>query len=77
MRSVNVFSARHSLTLGVFVDAERRRGGHMVNFSLREGVLRYCYANGFQIRLPDAATLAGLDLARDWSGELKRAEAER
>lgn len=59
------------------VDAERRLGGHMVNFSLREGVLRYCYANDFQIRLPDAATLAGLDLARDWSGERKRAEAER
>ena len=59
------------------MDAERRRGGHVVNFSLREGVLRYCYANDFQIRLPDAATLAGLDLARDWSGELKRAEAER
>ena len=26
---------------------------------------------------PDAATLAGLNLARDWSEELKRAEAER
>ena len=60
-----------------FVDAERRHGGHVVNFSLREGELRYCYAKDFQIRLPDAATLAGLNLARDWSAELKRAEAER
>jgi len=47
------------------VDAERRRGGHVVNFSLREGVMLYCYANDFQIRLPDAATLVGLDLARE------------
>ena len=52
-------------------------GGHVVNFSLREGELRYCYANDFQIRLPDPATLSGLNLARDWSAELKRAEAER
>ena len=60
-----------------FVDAERQHGGHVVNFSLREGELQYCYANDFQIRLPDAATLSGLNLARDWSEELKRAEAER
>ena len=60
-----------------FVDAERQHGGHVVNFSLHEGNLQYCYANDFQIRLPDAATLAGLDLERDWSKELKRAEAER
>ena len=60
-----------------FVDAERQHGGHVVNFSLCEGGLRYCYANDFQIRLPDATTLAGLNLARDWSKELKRAEAER
>ena len=60
-----------------FVDAERQQGGHVVNFSVREGKLQYCYANDFQIRLPDAATLAGLNLTRDWSEELKRAEAER
>ena len=60
-----------------FVDAERQHGGHVVNFSLREGELQYCYANDFQIWLPDAATLAGLNLTRDWSEELKRAEAER
>ena len=60
-----------------FVDAERQHGGHVVNFSLRDGELQYCYANDIQIWLPDAATLAGLNLARDWSIELKRAEAER
>ena len=60
-----------------FVDAERQHGGHVVNFSLRDGELQYCYANDIQIWLPDAATLAGLNLARDWSEELKRAEAER
>jgi len=60
-----------------FMDAERRHGGHVVNFSIQEGELRYCTATDFQIRLPDAATLAGLNLARDWSEELKRAEAER
>ena len=60
-----------------FVDAERQHGGHVVNFSLQSGELRCCSADDIQIRLPDAATLAGLNLARDWSDELKRAEAER
>ena len=60
-----------------FVDRERQHGGHVVNFSLAEGELRCCYADDFQICLPGAAALAGLDLARDWSCELKRAEAER
>ena len=61
-----------------FIDAERRHGGHVVNFSLTEGDLRYCYANNFQIRLPDdPAVLSGLDLAKDWSHDLKKAEAER
>ena len=61
-----------------FVDAERRHGGHVVNFALTEGELRYCHANDFQIRLPDdPAVLSGLDLAKDWSHALKKAEAER
>ena len=60
-----------------FVDTERRCGGHVVNFSLRKGELRYCYADDFQIHLPEKSVFAGLDLARDWSKELKRAEAER
>ena len=60
-----------------FVDAERRCGGHVVNFSIQEGELRCCNADDFQIWLPDAATLSGLNLARDWSDELKQAEAER
>jgi len=60
-----------------FVDAERRHGGHVVNFSIQEGELRCCNADDFQIRLPEAATLSGLNLARDWSDELRQAEAER
>ena len=60
-----------------FMDAARQRGGHVVNFSLREGELRCCHADDFQIRLPAPEVLAGLDLNRDWSKELKRAEAER
>ena len=60
-----------------FMDSERRRGGHVVNFSLLAGELRFCYADDFQIRLPDPAVLAGLDLTKDWSKDLKRAEAER
>ena len=61
-----------------FVDTERRHGGHVVNFSLTKGELRTCYANDFQIRLPDdPAVLSDLDLARDWSSDLKKAEAER
>ena len=61
-----------------FMDTERRHGGHVVNFSVIEGELRSCYAGDFQIRLPDdPAVLAGLDPARNWSEELKKAEAER
>ena len=60
-----------------FMDTERRRGGHVVNFSLRDGELRCCHADDFQIRLPAPEVLSGLDLSRDWSRELKRAEAER
>ena len=61
-----------------FVDTERRHGGHVVNFNLIEGDLRTCYANDFQIRLPDdPSVLSGLDSARDWSADLKKAEAER
>ena len=60
-----------------FMDAARQRGGHVVNFSLRAGELRFCHADDFQIYLPPPEVLAGLDLSRDWSKELKRAEAER
>jgi len=60
-----------------FVDTARRHGGHVVNFSLFEGILRYCQADDFQICLPAPEVLSGLDLSRDWSKELKRAEAER
>ena len=61
-----------------FMDAERRRGGHVLNFSIDEGKLSFCHANDLQIRLPDSPDVfAGLDLNRDWSGELKAAEAER
>ena len=60
-----------------FMDTARKHGGHVVNFSLRSGELRFCHAGDFQIRLPAPEVLAGLDLGRDWSKELKRAEAER
>ena len=60
-----------------FVDTARQHGGHVVNFSLRGGELRFCHADDFRIRLPAPEVLSGLDLSRDWSKELKRAEAER
>ena len=60
-----------------FVDKARQHGGHVVNFSLRGGELRVCHADDFQIRLPAPEVLSGLDLSRNWSKELKRAEAER
>ena len=61
-----------------FMDADRKHGGHVVNFALLEGDLSFCHANDFQIRLPDSPDVfAGLDLNRDWSGDLKAAEAER
>ena len=61
-----------------FMDADRRCGGHVLNFSIDEGKLSFCHANDLQIRLPDSPDVfAGLDLNRDWSGELKAAEAER
>ena len=61
-----------------FMDSERSHGGHVVNFSLIGGDLSFCRAGDYQIRLPDTpAAFAGLDLNRDWSRELKKAEAER
>ncbi|MBR5078112.1 MAG: acetolactate decarboxylase [Victivallales bacterium] len=60
-----------------FVDTARQHGGHVVNFSLRNGELRFCHADDYQIHLPAPEKLSGLDLGRNWSNELKRAEAER
>ena len=60
-----------------FVDTARQHGGHVVNFSMCNGELRFCHADDFQIHLPAPEALSGLDLSRDWSKELKRAEAER
>ena len=58
-----------------FVDAARRHGGHVVNFTLKHGLMRLCRASEFRVVLPDA--LDGLDLERDWSEDLRKAEAER
>jgi acetolactate decarboxylase len=61
-----------------FMDESRKHGGHVVNFSLLEGDLGFCHAADYHIRLPDSPEVfAGLDLGRDWSRELKKAEAER
>ena len=61
-----------------FMDADRKHGGHVVNFALREGDLGFCQAGDYHIRLPDSQDVfAGLDLNKDWSGDLKKAEAER
>ncbi len=60
-----------------FMDSERQHGGHVVNFSLLEGELRLCHADDYQIHLPPATVLAELETAKDWSSDLKQAEAER
>ncbi len=58
-----------------FVDDARQHGGHVVNFTLKQGVMRICRAREFRIMLPDV--LNELDLDRDWSDDLRKAEAER
>jgi len=61
-----------------FMDESRKHGGHVLNFDLIEGDLGFCHAGDYHIRLPDSPDIfAGLDLGRDWSRELKKAEAER
>jgi len=61
-----------------FMDSDRRRGGHVVNFSIASGQLSACCAEDYQLRLPDGPdALGGLQLGIDRSTELKRAEAER
>jgi len=61
-----------------FMDEARKHGGHVLNFSLIEGKLSFCRAGDYHIRLPESPDIfAGLDLNRDWSMELKKAEAER
>ncbi len=58
-----------------FVDDARRHGGHVVNFSLKQGEMRICHAREFHVVLPEA--LNELELNRDWSDDLRKAEAER
>ena len=58
-----------------FVDDARRHGGHVVNFSLKQGLMRICHACDFRIMLPEV--LNELDLDRDWTDDLRKAEAER
>ena len=58
-----------------FVDAARRHGGRVVNFSLKQGVLSICHASEFRIVLQDV--LNELDLDRDGCDDLRKAEAER
>ena len=61
-----------------FMDEARKHGGHVLNFSLLEGNMSFCHAGDYHIRLPESPDVfAGLDLNRDWSRELKKAEAER
>lgn len=61
-----------------YIDAERKHGGHVLNFALKRGTLKTCTCGQFDIRLPGCPdALDGLDLSRDRSDELKRAEAER
>ena len=58
-----------------FVDEARRHGGHVINFSLKHGAMRLCRAREFRIVLPEA--LADMELDRDWTDDLRKAEAER
>ena len=58
-----------------FVDDARRHGGHVVNFTLKQGTMGVCWAREFRITLPDV--LNELDLDRDWSDDLHKAEGER
>lgn len=61
-----------------YVDAAREHGGHVVNFSVAEARLEACACGEFQIRYPDdPAVFMGLDLSRDRTAELRKAEAER
>ncbi len=61
-----------------FMDEDRKHGGHVLNFSLFEGNLSFCHAADYHIILPESTDVfSGLDLNRDWSRELKTAEAER
>lgn len=61
-----------------YIDAGRKHGGHVLNFALKGGTLKACKCGQFDIRLPGCpSAFSGLDLSRDRSDELKRAEAER
>ena len=62
-----------------FMDSDRKSGGHVVNFSIHEGLLHLCHATDYHICLPasTANVLSELDPNRDWSREVTLAEAER
>lgn len=57
-----------------FISADRKLGGHILDFTAAEGTLQIDTCNRFYMILPEDARLQTLDLSKDRSAELERVE---
>ncbi len=58
-----------------FINARRRHGGHVLDFTLSEGKIGVDHTGDFYMELPQTQAFAQADLDKDQSGAIERAEA--
>lgn len=57
-----------------FLDRDRKRGGHLLNFSIESGIVKLADIHRFQIMLPEHDDFSNADLSKDRSEELEQVE---
>jgi len=57
-----------------FLTADRRGGGHVLDFSVAEATLKVDTLSRFMLHLPNTGDFAAADLRRDRQGELEKVE---
>ncbi len=57
-----------------FISADRKTGGHILDFEIDRAVMRLDESRGFSMMLPDDDTFKSLDLTKDREKELNKVE---
>ena len=57
-----------------FLTADRKAGGHVLDFTLESGTVEFALCSRLDLLLPDGGALQGIDFSRDRSEELKKVE---